>query len=509
MLDDPDMHLWQQYAVHAWPTLVLIDPAGYVVAQAAGEGQAGALGVLIDSLIAEFDARGELRRGDGPYVAPPAVGGDLRFPAKAIVLPGDSLLVADAGHNQLVELPLTRARCCGASVRVRAAVGRAGRRGHRSPSRAGWRCCRRGLAPFDVVVADTANHVLRGVRLADGAVVATIDLSVGLADARTITGRGADRSLAVGCGLVAGAATGRRRLRRRAPAGRLVAGAEAGRRSWPAPRSRGSRTGRRSMAGWRSRPGWRSTVTGSGSSTPRPRRCAHCRPTAAAYLRRRRACSTSGWSTGRPPRPACSIRSASRCSTTDSIAIADTYNGAIRRYDPKTDQVSTLATGLDEPSGLVVSAMRCWWSSPARTASLRLPLDDGQRWSTAAEPDGGRLGRSPSWGPGRSSSRSCSPCRPVASSTRARGRRPGRRSAPRRRRCWSPGGGGTPSLQRAAGPGRGRGRAQRHRAGRDLRRRRVAEPGLLSQPAGLGRSGADQSRARRTLELHAARCMLG
>jgi hypothetical protein len=37
-----------------------------------------------------------------------------------------------------------------------------------------------------------------------------------------------------------------------------------------------------------------------------------------------------------------------------SIAIADTYNGAIRRYDPVTDEVSTLARDLDEPSGLVV-----------------------------------------------------------------------------------------------------------------------------------------------------------
>jgi NHL repeat len=38
-----------------------------------------------------------------------------------------------------------------------------------------------------------------------------------------------------------------------------------------------------------------------------------------------------------------------------SIAIADTYNGAIRRFDPVTSQVSTLVMGLDEPSGLVVS----------------------------------------------------------------------------------------------------------------------------------------------------------
>jgi len=37
-----------------------------------------------------------------------------------------------------------------------------------------------------------------------------------------------------------------------------------------------------------------------------------------------------------------------------SLAISDTYNGAIRRYDPATDEVSTLARDLAEPSGAVV-----------------------------------------------------------------------------------------------------------------------------------------------------------
>ena len=40
------------------------------------------------------------------------------------------------------------------------------------------------------------------------------------------------------------------------------------------------------------------------------------------------------------------------------VAIADTYNGAIRVYDPGSGQVRTLATGLAEPSGLVVTGDR-------------------------------------------------------------------------------------------------------------------------------------------------------
>jgi thiol-disulfide isomerase/thioredoxin len=37
VLDDADLVTWDAYAVHSWPTLVLVDPRGYVVAQMTGE----------------------------------------------------------------------------------------------------------------------------------------------------------------------------------------------------------------------------------------------------------------------------------------------------------------------------------------------------------------------------------------------------------------------------------------------------------------------------------------
>jgi hypothetical protein len=39
-----------------------------------------------------------------------------------------------------------------------------------------------------------------------------------------------------------------------------------------------------------------------------------------------------------------------------SVAVADTYNGAIRRYDPVAGQMSTLATDIAEPADVVVLA---------------------------------------------------------------------------------------------------------------------------------------------------------
>ncbi|SEE68486.1 NHL domain-containing thioredoxin family protein [Ruania alba] len=171
VLDDADMTTWTAYTARAWPTLVVIDPEGYVVAQVAGEGHAPALGALIGELVTEHEARGTLHRGEGPYVPPEPPSTALRFPAKAIELPNQNLLVADAGHHSLAELAPdgeTLVRRIGSGQRGAADGG---------PTEASFNepnaLC---LVPpeldlgYDVVVADTVNHLLRGVRLADGAV---------------------------------------------------------------------------------------------------------------------------------------------------------------------------------------------------------------------------------------------------------------------------------------------------------------------------------------------------
>nr|WP_245534403.1 NHL domain-containing thioredoxin family protein [Xylanimonas cellulosilytica] len=174
VLDDPELRTWDAYTARAWPTLVVIDPEGYVVAQMAGEGHASALAALVESLVAEHEAKGTLHRGEGPYVPPEPTSGTLRFPAKAITLPGGTLLVADAGHHSLAELAPdgeTLVRRIGSGQRGLLDGG---------PDEARFAepngLCLvpedlRGRLGYDVVVADTVNHALRGVRLADGLVV--------------------------------------------------------------------------------------------------------------------------------------------------------------------------------------------------------------------------------------------------------------------------------------------------------------------------------------------------
>ncbi|MDH6120170.1 NHL domain-containing thioredoxin family protein [Kitasatospora sp. GAS204B] len=169
VLDDPALATWKQYAVRAWPTLVVIDPEGYVVAQHAGEGHAHAIERLIEELEAEHEAKGTLRRGDGPYVAPEPVAGALKFPGKAVRLADGHFLVADSGHHALVELAED-----GETVVRRIGDGERGLVDGAEPRFSepqGLALVPAGLElGYDVVVADTVNHALRGVRLADGTV---------------------------------------------------------------------------------------------------------------------------------------------------------------------------------------------------------------------------------------------------------------------------------------------------------------------------------------------------
>jgi thiol-disulfide isomerase/thioredoxin len=183
VLNDPDMATWASYGVRAWPTLVLVDPLGEIIATYSGEGHAHAIEALLEDLVPKYESRGELHRGSGAYVAEAASDAPLKQPGKITLVPevwrelldGADLLVSNSGGHDLVALsssdtaiPLVR---IGAGLRG-AADGDFESAEFAEPY--GARFLPFELADrlgYQLVVADTANHLIRAVDLVGRRVV--------------------------------------------------------------------------------------------------------------------------------------------------------------------------------------------------------------------------------------------------------------------------------------------------------------------------------------------------
>ncbi|OZM72778.1 hypothetical protein CFN78_14285 [Amycolatopsis antarctica] len=359
VLNDPDLTTWSQYAVKAWPTLVLIDPEGYVVHVAAGEGHAEALRRVLTELVGVHQDKGTLRRGGSPYVAGEQRRTTLRFPAKAVELGNGNLLVADTAHHGVVELAAdaeTVLRRFGSGERG-AADGPGETASFTEPS--GIAVLPTEIAAqagYHVVVADTAGHLLRGLNLDTGAVSTVAGTGRqwrGGADAGPA--REVDLTspwdLVWWDGTVLIAMAGNHTLGAFDPVAATVrrfAGTTVeGLRDGPADEAFFAQTSGFAADGDRL---WIADAETSALRTvDRDGHGGHTVGTAVG---------TGLFSFGHRDGPAAEALLQHPLGVAvlpgGAIAIADTYNGAVRRYDPATGEVSTLAEGLAEPSGLLV-----------------------------------------------------------------------------------------------------------------------------------------------------------
>ncbi|HSH61671.1 MAG TPA: thioredoxin-like domain-containing protein [Acidimicrobiales bacterium] len=152
VLDDPSLTTWKRYGIRAWPTLVLIDPKGYVVGALSGEGHGRELTKVIAELVARHEGKGTL--ATEPIDVDPVTpdGGLLAFPGNvAVSADGTRLAIADTAHDQVLV-------CTTGGLVLEAHTGLARPQGVRFDGTA-------------VMVCDTgANRVVRtdGVVLADG-----------------------------------------------------------------------------------------------------------------------------------------------------------------------------------------------------------------------------------------------------------------------------------------------------------------------------------------------------
>ncbi|MEU8590900.1 NHL domain-containing thioredoxin family protein [Streptomyces sp. NPDC048664] len=382
VLDDPELATWKQYAVRAWPTLVVIDPEGYVVAQHAGEGHAHAIARLVEELEQEHSAKGTLRRGDGPYVAPEPQPTVLRFPGKALLLPSGTFLVSDTTRHQLVELAAdgeTVVRRIGSGVRG-FTDGPADTAAFSEPQ---------GLALLDehtVVVADTVNHALRRLDLATGEVGTLAGTGKQWMQGSPTSGPAREVALsspwdvALFGGRVWIAMAGVHQLWAYDPQAESVA-VTAG-------------TTNEGLVDGPGPEAWFAQPSGLAVSADGERLWLADSETSA--LRRvdldgvvHTAVGTGLFDFGHRDGEAGQALLQHPLGVTalpdGSVAVSDTYNHAVRRYDPATGEVTTLATDLREPSDavLVGTDLVVVESARHRLTRLRLPEEAVQVTSVA------------------------------------------------------------------------------------------------------------------------------
>ncbi|MEV6083889.1 NHL domain-containing thioredoxin family protein [Streptomyces parvulus] len=372
VLDDPERVTWKQYAVRAWPTLAVIDPEGYVVAQYAGEGHAPAIQRLVEELEVRHEAKGTLRRGDAPYVPPRPEPTALRFPGKGVLLPSGTFLVSDTTRHQLVELAAD-----GESPVRR--IG-SGRRGFTDgPAGSAEFSEPQGLALLadgSVVVADTVNHALRRYEPATG-------------DVTTLAGTGRQ-------GRPGGPTRGAARVVDLSSPwdvalwnGRVWIAMAGVHQLWAYDPRDGSvtvtaGTGNEGLVDGPGPEAWFAQPSGLSATEDR----LWVADSETSALRRvdlggtvRTAVGTGLFDFGYRDGPAARALLQHPLGVTalpdGSVAVADTYNHALRRYEPPTGEVSTLATDLREPSAAVVVGgdILVVESARHRLTRLRLPQE--------------------------------------------------------------------------------------------------------------------------------------
>ena len=160
--NDSEYAVWQSYGVRAWPTQVLIDPAGYVIGGISGEGNYDVIDQAIAKTVEEFRKKGGLNEEPLKLVLERAKVGDLplAFPGKIVAdATRDRLYIADSNHNRIVITKLD-----GSLVET---VGTADAGAADGPfdKATFYRPQGMALAGDNLYVADTENHLLRRIDL--------------------------------------------------------------------------------------------------------------------------------------------------------------------------------------------------------------------------------------------------------------------------------------------------------------------------------------------------------
>lgn len=183
--NDSQFKTWDQYAVKAYPTQVLIDPNGYIFGTYVGEGNSKAIDSAIGSAVSEFRRMGNLNEKPLDFALERAKVGNLplAFPGKVLADERtDRLYIADSNHNRIVVTRLD-----GTLVET---IG-SGKEGFRDGTYDAAQFSKpQGMALSDkhLFIADTENHSIRRVDLKRR----TVETIAGTGSLDEFTGAGGD-----------------------------------------------------------------------------------------------------------------------------------------------------------------------------------------------------------------------------------------------------------------------------------------------------------------------------
>ncbi len=163
VINDRDFNVWRRWGIRAWPTVMVIDPEGYVVGYHEGEGVYAVLQPVIADLVTTYDVAGKIVRAPIALAPDPRPEMLLAFPGKVLAdAVGGRLFIADTNHNRIVVAALD-------SYEVLTVIGGI-EAGYRDGSFAVARFNKpQGMALSadgnTLYVTDSGNHTLRAIDL--------------------------------------------------------------------------------------------------------------------------------------------------------------------------------------------------------------------------------------------------------------------------------------------------------------------------------------------------------
>lgn len=167
IVNDRQFRIWRSFAVQAWPTLVIVDPQGYVISTHAGEFTAEMLEPVIERTRAALAASGGAAGAsvhfapDAPTIAPTV----LRFPGK-VAVDDRRIAISDSGNHRILIGTLTDDRL---GARISRVVGRSGTPGFVDGTDPEFDAPQGLCFSGDTLyVADSENHAVRAIALGSG-----------------------------------------------------------------------------------------------------------------------------------------------------------------------------------------------------------------------------------------------------------------------------------------------------------------------------------------------------